>query len=627
MVYVYDLEQLANLHTATFMSLDKQEVKVFVIHDLRDDRKAYMEFLLQPELRLIGYNCMNYDYQILHRLIMSRDTPRFKKSSSKQLSEWLYSISQDIISGDASPVPEWKYIIPQRDLFKVHHFDNRARSTSLKALEMVMQVENVQDMPYPHYSYITTLEEINEILEYNFNDVDSTHKFYLKSEEEITMRRDVGKLFNIYIMNANDPKIGQEIILKKVAHSMGVSVRSLRDLRTYRRSIALKYVILSIVKFVTPEFQKALNSFKEIKANPENLKGAFNIALIFDGMEYRFGLGGLHACREANSWFSTENMQIKSADVTSYYPNLAIKNKFYPKHLGEDFCTVYEDLFETRKHYPKGTPGNKGLKLGLNGAFGKSNDKYSPLYDPRLTVQITINGQLLLAMLCEWVTAIGCKVIMVNTDGIEAEVSKDKEEAFYEICSKWEKLTQLELEQTSYSAMYIRDVNNYIGVLSSGDVYLKGAYEVEKAWHKNHSMKVVPLAVRNFFVAGTPIMDTLKAHDNIFDFMMHVRVRSSSTFKLKTIVEDMHLSEQVLPKTNRYIIVHGGIGGYLFKEFDTGRVSKVNVGYKASICNNMSPLSLEVDRDNFHDHIDYRFYYNEAMKLIAPIIRNQLNIF
>jgi hypothetical protein len=140
-------------------------------------------------------------------------------------------------------------------------------------------------------------------------------------------------------------------------------------------------------------------------------------------------------------------------------------------------------------------------------------------------------------------------------------------------------------------------------------------------------MKVVPLAVRNFFVAGTPIMDTLKAHDNIFDFMMHVRVRSSSTFKLKTIVEDMHLSEQVLPKTNRYIIVHGGIGGYLFKEFDTGRVSKVNVGYKASICNNMSPLSLEVDRDNFHDHIDYRFYYNEAMKLIAPIIRNQLNIF
>ena len=138
MVYVYDLEQLANLHTATFMSLDKSEVQVFVIHDLRDDRKAYMEFLLQPELRLIGYNCMHYDYQILHRLIMSRDTHRFKRSSSKQLSEWLYSISQDIISGDASPVPEWKYIIPQRDLFKVHHFDNRARSTSLKALEMVM---------------------------------------------------------------------------------------------------------------------------------------------------------------------------------------------------------------------------------------------------------------------------------------------------------------------------------------------------------------------------------------------------------------------------------------------------------------------------------------------------------
>lgn len=626
-VYGYDLEQLSNLHTATFISVDRTEIKQFVIHSLRDDREAYLDFLSQEGLRLIGYNCNAYDYQLIHRLLVARNSARFTSSSSKQLSEWLYAISQDVIASDVAPVPEWNFLIPHRDLFKVHHFDNKNRRVSLKALQMAMNFHNVQDMPIHHETFITTMEEINTVLEYNFNDVESTLDFYDASDKEISMRRDIGRAFNMYVMNANDAKIGQEIILKKVAEKKSVSVKSLRDLRTYRKAINIKDIILPYVEFQSPEFQKVLKAFQSRKIDPSNTKGALTYSAVYDGMVYEYGYGGLHACREANSWHNEDNLMIKSADVASYYPNLAIKNRFHPEHLGDDFCDVYEELYFTRKEYPKGTPQNYGLKIALNGAYGKSNDVYSPLYDPKMTMQITINGQLLLSMLCEWVTQIGCKVIMVNTDGIEVQVPLGLEAQFYSACKRWETMTQLELEQTSYKSLFIRDVNNYIGVFSSGDIYLKGAYEIDKAWHKNHSMKIVPIAVREFFVNKTPVMNTLRNHKNIYDFMLHVRVREAAKFVLKKIDEGMNVTEEILPKTNRYVVVQGGVGGYLYKHFESGKISKVTSGHKVLMCNDMSPLGAEFSDNDYLDFIDYRYYYNEAMKLISPIIRNQLNLF
>jgi DNA polymerase elongation subunit (family B) len=46
----------------------------------------------------------------------------------------------------------------------------------------------------------------------------------------------------------------------------------------------------------------------------------------------------------------------KDWDVESYYPSLAIANRLYPEHLGEEFVNVYSDMKNDRTSFKKGTP-------------------------------------------------------------------------------------------------------------------------------------------------------------------------------------------------------------------------------------------------------------------------------
>ena len=64
-------------------------------------------------------------------------------------------------------VADYNKKIIQIDLMRVHNYHNSARLTSLKSLEIALQLENVEDMPYEHFRWITKDSEIQEILNYN----------------------------------------------------------------------------------------------------------------------------------------------------------------------------------------------------------------------------------------------------------------------------------------------------------------------------------------------------------------------------------------------------------------------------------------------------------------------------
>ena len=62
-VYVYDLETLPNLFTATFLDRDTDDTVVF--HSNQDDYiKNLITFLNTRVQGLIGYNCIAFDGQI-----------------------------------------------------------------------------------------------------------------------------------------------------------------------------------------------------------------------------------------------------------------------------------------------------------------------------------------------------------------------------------------------------------------------------------------------------------------------------------------------------------------------------------------------------------------------------------
>jgi DNA polymerase elongation subunit (family B) len=185
----------------------------------------------------------------------------------------------------------------------------------------------------------------------------------------------------------------------------------------------------------------------------------------FNGFRFDFGTGGIHGAVSKTKFYSDKDVVIKSYDVASYYPNLAIKNRVYPEHLSEMFCDIYEDVYNQRKSFPKGSVENAMMKLALNGVYGDSNNKFSPFYDPKYTMTITINGQLLLCKLAEKLSKIdGLRVIMANTDGLEFIVPREHESLSHRVCQEWEELTGLQLEGATYSKLLISDVNNYIGV-------------------------------------------------------------------------------------------------------------------------------------------------------------------
>lgn len=340
---------------------------------------------------------------------------------------------------------------------------------------------------------------------------------------------------------------------------------------------------------------------------------------VVDGFQYDYGVGGLHGSTAGCSYAQDEDTRIMSWDVASYYPNLSIKNKLYPEHMGETFCDIYEGLYNQRKQYAKGTPENALLKLSLNGTYGASNDQYSPFLDPKFTMAITLNGQMLLSMLAEWLIT-ECqtlKIIMVNTDGLEFTVHPSEVDKSTEVCHKWEKLTKLVLEGDEYTKLFIANVNNYVGVFINDKVKRKGAYEYEGlGWHQNQSALIIKRAAVLEMTDNIPVEKTIKACKDPYDFMLRTKVPRSSRLELRYYDEGGYLIDtQLQQNITRYYIANDGgrlikVMPPLPKDPEKERDIGIDASWLVKTCNNMKSFDWD---------INYDYYISEANKLVEAV--------
>lgn len=119
--YVYDIETL-DLFTATFLDRDSDERRVFVLSNTRDDITALLKFLREEVKGLIGFNCINFDAQVLEYIFRN---PKCTANDIRNYAQYITS-SNDL----KLDVPEWKLRIPHLDLYRIHHFDNKNKRTS-----------------------------------------------------------------------------------------------------------------------------------------------------------------------------------------------------------------------------------------------------------------------------------------------------------------------------------------------------------------------------------------------------------------------------------------------------------------------------------------------------------------
>jgi hypothetical protein len=615
-----DYETLSNCFVACFVHYINFEIKTFVVHELRNDFNEFVEFLennIKNKEWHISFNGLAFDSQITHYILEKKDA--IKKQQPETIARLLYSYAQRTINkqdrNEFSDYPSWKMSIKQIDLFKMNHWDNPAKSSSLKWIQYSMDWENVLEMPIHHSTNIDSLEQIDEIIKYCINDILSTKKIMTLSRDQIALRQTLTKEYGIDLYSASEPRISKELFTYFLVDKLKIDKQTLKQLRTKRKSIILKDCIIPDIKFDTETFNSVLNYFNS-KVIVET-KGSLNYSVKYKGVETFYGLGGIHGARKAGVYEAKYGYTIMTSDVISYYPNLAIKNGFSPKHLpAKEFLEQYEWFFEERKLIPKSDPRNYVYKIILNSTYGLSNDENSFLYDPMFTMQITINGQLWLSKLYEMLAERipDCTPLMQNTDGLEMMIPVQYKDLYMEICSEWEQMTKLQLEHDEYSKLIIRDVNNYIAVYKNGKTKCKGFFEYKDlALHKNKSFLVIPKAIYAYFVDGIKPEDYLKTNRNLYDYCGAVKAKGAWNFVEKKIDNGDFVINK-LQKLNRYFISNNGVK--ITKVHPDGREIQAESGkWMQTICNNMDTI----DSDIKNLDINYEYYLERIYKEIETI--------
>jgi len=661
----YDEETFPNAFTIGFMHRTSRRKWLFEISDRRNDIQMlclFIDELAKQKCRMIGYNNIGFDYPVLHFI--------YKNRTACITYTDIYNKAMSIINAPhharfAHMVWESDWIVEQLDLYKIHHFDNMAKATSLKVLEFNMRMQSIEDLPFDVGTTLTS-EQIDVLISYMWHDIDATDMFADRTTNQIAMREGLTKTFDKNMMNMSDVKIG-EVILVTEMENRGIKCFEYIDNKkkkrqTKRESVDLGAVIFPYTKFERIEFQN-IHAYLAARVITET-KGVFTgLVATVDGVDYKFGTGGIHASVESQIVHSTDTHQIVDVDVASFYPNLAIKNELYPAHLGQEFCDAYEGIYHTRKTYGKGTPENGAFKLALNGAYGGSNNEYSPFFDTQFTMAITINGQLSLCMLVEQMLKVpGLRMIQANTDGITYLCPHEYLEHTRAVCRWWEGVTKLELEEALYSRMFIRDVNSYMAEYEGGKLKRIGAYAHQNAeenpgtrelpYHKDWSSRVVAKAAEAALVRGEDIREFITKHDDIFDFFLRTKVPRSSTLEwggeqVSNIVRyyistDGKPLEKVMPPngprgeykranklTNSYFNqVMEEIGPGVWderihtknKSMYEERRAGVNTGWKVNVCNNLDDLFVPPDGGSPMSDINYEWYITEAEKLVKPLL-------
>ena len=695
-LYVYDVEIFPNAFTVTIVRPSDRAIWRFEISGRVNQGVEFFQLLTaikNSDGRMVGYNNIGFDYPVIHELI--------RRGGHITAAELYAKCDAIINSGDrfAHMVWESEWYVPQVDLFKIHHFDNMARSTSLKVLEFNMRSDNIQDLPFEPGTYLTD-EQIDELIPYNDHDVFETVKFLSETIPMLEFRDKLSAKYNRNFTNHNDGKIGSDYFIMELER-LGIPCYHYPNGRkeprqTLRSTIALNDIILPWIQFQNKPFQlvvewlrnqiitktKGVFEFIEVPSvmveymdhtlirvygltsdlahnttENQRLKGINLSKLDFDqlynapvrfvsgwkkkaglncmlnGFRYVFGTGGIHGSVESQIIYSDNDYVIIDLDVKSYYANVAIANGFYPEHLSEQFCNIYLDIYNQRKQYDKGTMENKALKYALNVPYGQSNSKYSPLFDSAYTMATTLNGQLLLCMLSEYLLTIPeLSMIQLNTDGLTVRCPRNQINNLMFIAKSWEQSTGLELERADYNRMMIRDVNAYIGEYTDGKLKRKGAYCYgdDLEWHKNHSSQIVAIAAEAYLVRDVPIADTIYNHNDIMDFMSCTKVDRSSRLMLESLETVTKQGGQMqLQNVTRYYVSTSG--GSLMKIMPPtpAQVNKdsnaperrigIDVGWTVTPCNNLDSLLQPPDGGSGMCDLNYDYYIKEAEKLVNPL--------
>lgn len=468
---------------------------------------------------------------------------------------------------------------------------------------------------------------IEPMLYYNRNDVFLVCEIARQKPDEIRLRYAISSAYKINVLSDSRANIADKLIADTYAKRTNLRKEAFENLRTERTVMSFKNVIFPHIAFKTEKLQNLLRELKEVKLYHVG-KDSFSKEIEFDGTIYQMATGGLHSKDVPGVYISNDKYTYVHEDVSSFYPSIMIAYKISPKHLIQKiFTPMVRDWRDWRveakhtddsvKQVVPGVPNNiaaDALKIVINAIFGKFGSDTYFLYDRLALLQTTINGQLMALMLIEELSLNGIRTISANTDGIIVKLPKDKEDVCKNIIDNWCAMNKMGMDGEHYSLLVSRDVNNYLVVHKNGKIEFKGALNPKmyiKDLTKGYDMPIVAKAVYEYFVNNVPIMTTLETSKDILDFCKTQNI--GRNFEVANAeVKDGKLDYKYTQRHNRfYVSTKGSV--LIKEEISTGKKISLLSGKRVQILNSLDDKPIE------ERNIDYKYYYDEAYKIIDPI--------
>lgn len=540
--------------------------------------------------KTIGFNSKPYDLPILE-LAMRGATC----SALKDLSDEI------IIENKRAMNPNSPY--NHVDLIQVAPLDG-----SLKLYAARLHCERMQELPIDPHATLTP-QDIEDTREYCFNDLDNTELLYVEPtyglKPHIELRERLGAEIGEDIRSKSDAQVAEAFINARLREITGKYPKK----PEFEEDFEFYYQPPEWLNFATPQLQRALEIVRSVPfrldagGSPQMPEALSNLSIKLGTCTYKMGMGGLHSSEKTVAHKADEETDLIDRDVASFYPWLIILNELFPAHLGREFLSIFKDDLVLRRLALKKLKDKleAGLKIAINGTFGKLGSPFSTIYSPHLLIQVTVTGQLALLMLIEMIEQSEIPVVSANTDGCIIKCPKRAHNTLGNVIAMWEAITGLETEETKYSAVYSRDVNNYIAVKEDGECKAKGTY-TERGSAQNSTLSKNPEslicsdAVKALLSKGTDIEDTIRSCRDIRRFVTVRNVRGGA-----------HKDGYFLGKTIRWYYAKGV----------RGEINYVMSGNKVPNSEGAKPY-MEMT-STLPDDIDYDYYIRKAYSMLQDI--------
>ncbi len=579
MAVIYDIEVCPDAWLIMFKDTRTGEYFWVWSYDETESRIGNLECVADSGETFVGFNNHGFDEPLWSAMIEGRSPREIKH------------IGDGIIKDRLFPYKTYrKFGLEKLDIDSVDLMSVAPSFVSLKCYGARMAMPTVQDLPFDH-TVCWTPDMLDDVLQYCKNDLDTTEALFDELNGPLDIRQVMGREYHIDMRSLSDTQMAEKGFIKrlnleygrtKVPHSIDYNppdfLKEIRDgdLRELYESMR------------THEYDMNRNTGHVIL--PKGMGAARKML----GGTYRTGVGGLHSQHDRKVCFvACDDFELYEIDAASFYPSIIINAEAGDAAFIKEYRSIYDRRMIAKK--AGDTAVNETLKISLNGTFGKTAAKHSPLYDPEVMLHVTLTGQLTLLALIERVIAAGGAVVSGNTDGIVAAV-KVGDTAVRKAVEEFEKLTGFVFEWTQYRAIAFKDVNNYFAVKTDRSVKRKGLY-TPTSLKKNPTVQVCADAVAEWLAHGTPFRDTVD--DAPFENFLAAR----------NVTGGASQGEKVLGKVVRWYQCDEEVEAIRYVK-NGNLVPKTTGGKECMVL----PLAGEYPND-----LDYDWYVNEARRIAIDV--------